>query len=89
MEYRQAIAATLDKCGGELDLVCIQTVTDEGASGVLVWFRPTPTGPEYVVHDWIWWHQRDPFVAFERGDYFRGDDAFKRSTKTYRSRGGR
>ena len=89
MEYRQTIAATLDKCGGELDRVCIQTMTDEVASGVLVWFRPTFFGTEYIVHDWIWWHQRDPFVAFERGDYFRGDHAFERSADAYRARGGR
>ena len=87
MDYRQVIERTLDKCGGELDRVCILSLTDEVAGGVLVWFRHIPNGIEYVVHDWIWWHQRDDFVAFERGDYIRGENAFERSTKTYRARG--
>lgn len=89
MEYREAIKRTLDKCGGELDRVCILTVGDEVATGVLVWFRPIPDGTEYIVHDWIWWHGRDDFVAFERGDYIRGEDGFERSAKAYRARGGR
>ena len=87
MDYRQAIERTLNKCGGELDRACILTLTDEVAGGVLVWFRPIPNGTEYVVHDWIWWHQRDDFVAFEHGDYFRGEDGFERSAKAYRARG--